>query len=159
MKSKKWPPYSSRVSSPNGTHRTGPWNPLGPPHGIPGEVVSARVFNPHEDENSIGKVRPVVIVRRVDGHFVTVGLTRRTTFVDGITPRQPIPHPEAIGLNGPGFLWGTLTNVSVLDAYHHIGYVDPSLALQIRMGFNLGRDIVDAIDITAFSHHAAPLIG
>ena len=150
-------PSTSRSTS--RLHRTGAWVPRGLPHGLPGEVVSARVFNPHEDEHSTGKVRPVVIIRRVDGHYVTVGLTRRATFVDRSIPRQPIPHPEAIGLNGPGFLWGTLTNVSTLDVYEHIGFVDPSLALQIRMGFNLGLGIADAIDLTAFSNHPAPLIG
>lgn len=93
-----------------------------------GDIVVAAIRNPFENSNSKGKNRPFVLVRRVDGHWLGMGLTTSSRYASG-APRLAIPDPAAAGLRGPGFLWGDrLTSVSVLDMQCAIGTVTPSLA-------------------------------
>ncbi len=93
-----------------------------------GDIVVADIRNPIENPASKGKRRPFLLVRRVDGHWLGMGLTTNPRYAGGV-PRVAIPNPTAVGLTGPGFLWGgRLTNVSVLDIDRVIGRVDASLA-------------------------------
>lgn len=93
-----------------------------------GDIVVADVRNPIENPASKGKRRPFVLVSRVDGHWLGMGLTTNPRYAGG-APRVAVPNPTAVGLTGLGFLWGDrLTNVSVLDIDRVIGRVEPSLA-------------------------------
>lgn len=104
-----------------------------------GEVVWINVLNAIENRFATGKERPAVLVRRDGGHWVTMGLTTRDKYLDG-SPRQSIPNPRAVGLKGPGYLWGDrLTNVSAVDVGDHIGWVDEALAELIIRFARLGK--------------------
>lgn len=94
----------------------------------PGDVVIINLLNALENRSAVGKRRPAVLIRRVNGHWVTMGLTTNPRYRDG-TPRVQIPNPGAVGLRGPGWLWGSrLANVSALDVDRTIGHVDKALA-------------------------------
>jgi hypothetical protein len=96
-----------------------------------GNVALASVFNPLENRNSRGKVRPVVLVEEDGGHWRVAGLTTSPRRQNG-EPRVAIPHPFAVGLRGPGYLWGNrLHNVSKIDLDRTIGDADAALALLI----------------------------
>ena len=99
----------------------------------PGEVVWVRCGNPLEDVNSEGKWRPMVLVRRVGGNWVAVGLTSQSRYADG-TARVPVVEPRWAGLRqGPSYLWGQdLTRIAVLDVGNHIGWAHPGLVMQIE---------------------------
>lgn len=89
-----------------------------------GDLVIADVRNPFENPHSKGKLRPFVLVYRVDGHWCGMGLTTNPRHHSG-APRVAVPQPAAVGLRRDGFLWGDrLTSVSVLDIGHVIGRVD-----------------------------------
>ena len=93
-----------------------------------GNVVLASVFNPLENRNSRGKVRPVVLVEQDGGHWRVAGLTTNPRRQNG-EPRVAIPNPLAVGLGGPGYLWGNrLHNVSKIDLDRTIGHADAALA-------------------------------
>lgn len=110
-----------------------------------GDVVVASVRNPFENPNSRGKKRPLVLVRRVDGHWRGMGLTTSPHYASG-TPRLAIPDPVAAGLRGPGFLWGDrLTNVFVLDIHSTIGRVTPALAEEVISLSGLGSADAEAL--------------
>lgn len=121
----------------------------------PGMVVLARVSNPFENPNSLGKVRPVVLVERLDGHWRTMGLTTRRTYNNG-QPRVSVPNPYSVGLHGPSQLWGRhLTAVYVLDVGRQIGWVDASLAQALadlaHLPYWLRRDLLEV----AALHHGS----
>lgn len=98
---------------------------------LPGDVVLAKVMNPLENANNTGKFRPVVLIQRVGGHWRVMGLTTNDAFADG-RKRTPVPNWQAVGLHGPGYLWGDrLTNVSVLDVGRRVGEADLELAVTI----------------------------
>ena len=85
-------------------------------------MVWADCFHPFEDPRSVGKTRPMILVRREGGHWMAMGLTTKPKYRNG-APRTPIPDPPALGLNRRGFLWGhRLTRISVLDVRAHIGW-------------------------------------
>jgi hypothetical protein len=103
----------------------------GKPEQVPGEVVIAEVSNPLENPACTGKPRPVVLVRRERGHWLVMGLTSKATYRDGV-PRVPVPNARAVGLHGPGYLWGSrLTRISVLDLRIHIGWADAALTASL----------------------------
>lgn len=96
-----------------------------------GNVVLASVFNSLENRNSRGKIRPVVLIEEDGGHWLVVGLTTSPRRQNG-EPRVAIPNPFAVGLRGPGYLWGNrLHNVSKIDLDRTIGHADAALALLI----------------------------
>lgn len=93
-----------------------------------GELVLARVYNALENRSCKGKVRPVVLVEEHDGHWLCAGLTTNPRLRDG-RAREAIPNPAAVGLRGPGYMWGNRTHtVSRIDLERVIGVVDPALA-------------------------------
>jgi hypothetical protein len=64
----------------------------------------------------------MILWRREGGHWWAMGLTTKPAYRDG-RPRTPIPDPAALGLSGPGYLWGCrLTRISVIDVRAHIGW-------------------------------------
>jgi hypothetical protein len=90
----------------------------------PGDVVLVNLINGIENRRSLGKVRPAVLVEPSSGHWKVVGLTTRSTYIDG-SPRVSIPNPVSIGLSGPGFLWSSkLDRISKIDVVDRIGRVD-----------------------------------
>lgn len=94
----------------------------------PGDLAIARVYNPLESARSTGKARPIVLVEEEGGHWSFAGLTTKAHRSDG-SPRQAVPNPLAIGLRGPGYLWGNrLHNVCKLDIGSWIGEADLDLA-------------------------------
>lgn len=118
----------------------------------PGELVTAAVTNPLENPGATGKVRPVILVRRQASRWHVMGLTSRSTYRNG-QPRTPVPNPAAVGLRGPGYLWGQrLTAISVLDVYRHLGWVDTDLAEVLMAQANLCPD-----DVPTLVHH--PIAG
>lgn len=109
-----------------------------PALGEPGELVTAIVSNPLENPLAQGKARPVVLVRRDGCRWFVMGLTRLPTYATG-APRTPVANPHAVGLNGPGFLWGErLTGISVIDLERHLGWVDADLAAAVIIQAKLG---------------------
>lgn len=103
-----------------------------------GDIVVASVRNPFENPHSKGKNRPFVLVRRVDGHWCGMGLTSNPRYRTG-APRVAVPNPIAVGLRGPGFLWGDrLTGVSVFDIHGVFGVVDTALAEAVISLAHLG---------------------
>ena len=96
----------------------------------PGEVVIASVRNPLENPMASGKPRPVVLLHRYNGRWNAMGLTSKAARSDG-TPRDPVPDPAAVGLTGPGYLWGRPVLIDAPDVRSHVGWVDPLLAALI----------------------------
>lgn len=99
----------------------------------PGEICWVNCKNPLENPYSEGKFRPMVLVRRVGGHWMAAGLTSQSRYSDG-TPRVAVIQPRWAGLRaGPSYLWGeNLTRVATLDVGDHIGWVHPDLIQQIE---------------------------
>jgi hypothetical protein len=104
----------------------------------PGEVVWVKCGHPLEDPDSIGKWRPMVLVRRVGCHWMAAGLTSQAHFADG-TPRVAVIQPRWAGLRrGESYLWGeNLTRVATLDVGDHIGWAHPELVRQIEDNYRL----------------------
>jgi hypothetical protein len=96
-------------------------------YGESGEVVVAAVGHPLEDPSAATKRRPAILLERHDGRWWLMGLTSKPTYRDG-QPRTPISNPDALGLTGPGYLWGRPTHVSALDVHTHIGWADEPTA-------------------------------
>lgn len=114
-----------------------------------GDVVTVNLLNALENRRTSGKRRPAVLIRRENGHWATMGLTRNSRYQDG-TPRIAIPDPQAVGLRGPGWLWGgRLANVSVLDIDTRIGQVDEALAEAIIALAQLDDDDAAALRVAA----------
>jgi mRNA-degrading endonuclease toxin of MazEF toxin-antitoxin module len=98
----------------------------------PGAVVWAWVGHPLEDPHSAPKIRPVVLIRRVNGHWLVCGLTTSPAYRSG-EPRTPIPNPRSNGLSKPGWLWcEQVTSISAIDVDEHIGWVDQELVTKLR---------------------------
>lgn len=118
-----------------------------------GELVWAAVLNPFENRKSKGKLRPVVLIERVDGHWRAMGLTTNSTYAGGVG-RRPIPDVVAVGLQRPGYLWAShLTNVSVMDIRDHIGWADESLVEAIVSEVRITDDVVERLHHSADAHH------
>lgn len=93
-----------------------------------GSIAWCNVMNPHENPNSTGKIRPVLLVSRVGGHWLGMGLTTKPAYRNG-KPRMAVPNPRSMGLHKPGFLWGRrLTRISAIDVHDVIGTCNPDLA-------------------------------
>ena len=123
--------------------------------GVPGELVTASISNPLENAASRGKVRPVVLVRRDGGAWLVAGLTTSALYRTG-GARTPVPNPTAVGLRGPGYLWGAkLTRVCALDIDRHIGWVDAALAAVIIRQACLRPDDAAALVLAVERAHAA----
>lgn len=96
-----------------------------------GELVTARVFNWVEDPLSAGKMRPVVLVARAGEDWDAMGLTTLPAYRSGL-PRVAIPNPLAVGLSGPGYLWGpNLVRIGHRSIARHVGWVDADLAARV----------------------------
>ena len=122
--------------------------------GEPGELVTAIVRNPFENPNARGKTRPVVLVGRDGCQWHVMGLTTRSAYNSG-EHRTEIPDPHAVGLRGPGFLWGErLTSISTLDVLDHIGWVDIGLAAAVISNAGLTGSYAAALFRAASSEAA-----
>jgi len=117
-----------------------------------GEVVTASVMNPHENQGSRGKSRPVILVREVGGHFEVMGLTTSPSYAND-EPRTPVPDPAAIGLAPPSFFWGNrLTRVSRIDILNHVGWIDHASIEAIRtLGIRMPKEAWEDLDRAAGS--------
>jgi hypothetical protein len=83
---------------------------------------------PGENSSCTGKPRPATLVARSRYGWLVMGHTRKRNFRDG-TPRIPVPNAAAVGLNGPGFLWGDgLTEIPAHAVLEHLGWADRDLA-------------------------------
>ncbi len=112
----------------------------------PGELVLADCRNSLENRASKGKYRPMVVIRREDGHLRALGLTTNPAFRSGL-PRIAIPNPTSVGLYKPGYLWGDrLTRIYVGDAEKHLGMADPALLEAIFANVNLDEDDMEALN-------------
>ena len=110
-----------------------------PAQGEPGEVVLAVVGNPIENPGCLGKVRPVVLVRREGASWHVMGLTTQARYKTTGAPRRPVPNPARVGLLGEGFLWAErLTGICVLNLQRHLGWADTDLAEAIIEQAQLG---------------------
>lgn len=93
-----------------------------------GQVRWAVVRNPVENPDSSGKIRPVVLVSEDDSSWRVMGLTTKDTYSAG-GRRVPIPNWLAVGLPGPGFLWGSkLTRITTESVKGFLGWSDDHLA-------------------------------
>jgi hypothetical protein len=105
-----------------------------------GEVVLANFMHPFEDPWSAGKVRPGILMDQIGGQWMAMGLTTKPAYRNG-QPRTPIPNPAAVGLTGPGYLWGPrLTRISALDLYYHLGWATDEVLALIKDLQGLGGD-------------------
>ena len=104
-----------------------------PAEGKPGEVAWVNCRNPLENSDSVGKQRPMILVRRVGSSWMAAGLTTRPCHADG-TPRIAVIQPRWAGLRaGPSYLWGeNLTRVAALDVGDHIGWAHTELVGQVE---------------------------
>ena len=114
--------------------------PLAVPYQRTGEVVLANCLHPFEDPSSTGKVRPMILDHRAGSQWMAMGLTTKPAYRNG-QPRTPIPNPAALGLTGPGYLWGPrLTRISALDLYYHLGWATEEVLALIKHLQGLGGD-------------------
>jgi hypothetical protein len=109
-----------------------------PAEGKPGEMAWVNCRNPLENPDSVGKPRPMVLVRRVGASWMVAGLTSQPRHADD-TPRVAVIQPRWAGLRaGPSFLWGeNLTRVAALDVGAHIGWAHSELVSQIEENVRL----------------------
>lgn len=116
-----------------------------------GDVVIVNLLNALENRSTSGKRRPAVLIRRENGHWATMGLTTNPRYQGGGS-RIAIPDPQAVGLRGPGWLWGArLANISVLDIEPRIGQVDEAMAEAIIALAQLDDDDATALRSAAGS--------
>jgi hypothetical protein len=112
----------------------------------PGELVLADCRNSLENRAARGKYRPMVVIRREDGHLRALGLTTNPAFRSGL-PRIAIPNPTSVGLYKPGYLWGDhLTRIYVGDVEKHLGTADRALLEAILANVNLDEDDMEALN-------------
>lgn len=101
------------------------------PAPAPGHLFLTNIMNPLENENAEGKLRPAVLVSRAGDSWRVMGLTTKPKYSTG-EPRRPIPNFQAVGLWGPGFIWGNrLTRVSAESIRGYIGVADFRLVEEI----------------------------
>lgn len=112
-----------------------------------GNVVLAQVSNTSENRKAKGKVRPVILIELRNGQWRVMGLTSKSTYQSG-APRIALSCPAAIGLNGPGFLWGQrLVSISTLDVGRILGHVDAKTVallggvIALPIGWPSGRSL------------------
>jgi hypothetical protein len=112
----------------------------------PGDIVLARVFNHNEDRNSRGKIRPVVLVIDERNRWLYAGLTTQARRkMDGCA-RVPVPNWRAVGLRGPGYLWGDrLHAAGAIDLERVIGQADEALVRAICATHHLSPEALDAL--------------
>jgi hypothetical protein len=111
----------------------------------PGAVVLARVLNALESRTSRGKVRPVVLVFEENGHWRVAGLTTNPRRRDG-SPRLGLSDWKAVGLRGPGYLWGDrLHAVSKLDLDRVVGHADEALVRAIGTSHRMMPEALKAL--------------
>jgi hypothetical protein len=93
-----------------------------------GEIVTAKVFNPIENEGRTkGKARPAILIKREGARWLVMGLTTLPHFANG-APRTPVPNPTACGLGARvSYLWGRATWICAMDVGDHIGHADDDL--------------------------------
>ena len=92
-----------------------------------GQLRLASVMNPVEDPTASGKQRPTLLVSDHGLWWRVMGLTTKRHYADG-SSRTSIPDPLAVGLHGPGYLWGDrLTRIRTSDIGIHIGFADRQL--------------------------------
>lgn len=101
-----------------------------PPHGVASEIVIANIRHPLESPTDPGKPRPAVLLRRIGARWRLMGLTRQPRRATGHA-RIAVSDPDRYGLDGPGYLWGRPTDISVLDIHRHIGWADIDLTATI----------------------------
>jgi hypothetical protein len=121
----------------------------------PGQVVMVCLANALERPGARGKWRPAVLIRRDGGSWAVMGLTTSSRYRDG-NPRTPIPNPAAVGLRGPGYIWGCRTaRISVLDLGRQIGWVDLEFAEEVVSMAHLVGDDASALLAAAEVHHGS----
>lgn len=114
-----------------------------------GMVVLASVSNPLENPQCTGKIRPVVLVERVCGHWRVMGLTTNPRYRTGLA-RVAVPDPAHVGLRGPGYLWGrNLTSICALELERPIGWCDPELAEAVADLAQLPRSLRSELEAAA----------
>lgn len=97
----------------------------------PGHLHLTNIMNPLENENAEGKLRPAVLVSKSGDSWRVMGLTSKSAYSTG-QQRRPIPNHEAVGLWGPGYIWGNrLTRVSAESIQTFIGVADYRLVEEI----------------------------
>jgi hypothetical protein len=101
------------------------------PEPAPGLLFWVNIINPLEDEKSTGKLRPAVLVSRSAEDWRVMGLTTRSKYESG-EDRRPIPNHVAVGLSGPGFIWGhRLTRITADSVKTFIGYANYRLVEEV----------------------------
>lgn len=120
-----------------------------------GMVALASVRNPLENPNSRGKVRPVVLVERISGHWRVMGLTTRHALQQR-SAASARAEPGGVGLRGLGHLWGPrLTSVYALDIDRPIGWCDIALATAVADLAKLPNHLRHELLTAAQLHHPA----
>ncbi len=74
---------------------------------------------------------PAVLVSELADRWLIAGLTTSRRRLDGVA-RVSVPHPYAVGLTGPGYLWGNrLHGIRKDDVLRRIGHAHAALAHRI----------------------------
>lgn len=124
-----------------------------------GQLRWAVVRNPLEDPDSSGKIRPVVLVSSDASSWRVMGLTTKQSYSTG-GRRVPIRNWTAVGLSGPGFLWGNrLTRITIDSVKGFLGWSDDHLAdsiIELASGDLTPNEVEDLR--TSAHLHSAPLI-
>lgn len=119
-----------------------------------GDVVWVQLVNGIENRNTTGKPRPAVLVTEDVGHWLAMGLTTLPRYQDG-SPRVAIPNPLAVGLRGPGYLWGSrLARISRIDVLDRLGSVDLPLSDAIIHLADLAGPVADSLRLAAHTMEA-----
>lgn len=104
-----------------------------PAQGRPGEVVTLKVINGIEDQGAKGKVRPGILVERVDGHWRSIPLTSQSCYFTTGMPRLVLPEWRELGLYEPSYLWSPRPcDVSAIDIFNHIGWVNETTLTMLQ---------------------------
>lgn len=115
---------------------------------LPGDVRLARVGNSLENPGATGKDRPVVVVEVTEHAVYVVGLTTQPTYKTTGEPRVGVPSWSAVGLRGPGYIWGSrLTRIDPDDLFRRIG---PSLIKSIDKTVHLTTAQRHGLAVEAF---------
>lgn len=126
------------------------------PEPASGLLFRVNTFNLLENENAEGKIRPAVLVSRSGDGWRVMGLTTKSTYQSG-EHRRAIPNPSAVGLPGPGFIWGgRLTRVTADSIHEFIGIANYQLVeeiIDIAHDDMSNNEIDDLRSITRVSPH------